>query len=82
MRGFWKSIYGASDPSINHVWVTNAPFPSHSFSRDTNDDRDTLSGIRGHQLVYVMFGGAGGRQYSTADFQRIITQIARSLGND
>jgi len=83
MSGFWKSISeGDGDPSINHVWVTNAPSASHDFSNDTDEDYDNLSGIQGYKLVYVLFASVHGYNPSDADYETLITAIAASLGND
>lgn len=62
-RGFVKRVYGAGDPSVNHlVIVADNGSVTHSASTYTNDDLHRVSSLAGITRVYYLLyaGGSGG----------------------
>jgi len=72
-RAFWKQTHGAqSDPSVTHVWITNAPNPSVDQSTNTNLDHDEISGVAGYTVMYLHWGENPGHYNTAAEFQSIV----------
>lgn len=58
-RGFIKRVYGATEPSVNHLFIVrdDAGDVQHSFSQSANSDEHTLTGLGSVSRVYcLMFG--------------------------
>jgi len=53
---FYKSVFDAGDPSINHIIIVpgTADGISHFYDPDTDDDNDCIQGITGRKTVYYM----------------------------
>ncbi len=60
--GFVKRVYGAGDPSVNHlIIVQQDPAVSHEFSVNTNSDYHRLTGATNVQRIhYLLYAGSGG----------------------
>lgn len=74
---FVKQVYGAGDPSINHVFIVpdngTTPAPTHTFSTNTDDDNHVLNGLGGFErLYYLLFAGSGGYNYSNAEIRAVV----------
>jgi len=70
---FWKQVFGAGDPSVVHLWITDAENPVHDTeSSSTDNDRDGLSGVGGATVVYMMWGVQGGRKTTRAQFESVV----------
>lgn len=62
-RGFVKRVYGAGDPSVNHlIIVADNGSVTHSASTDTNNDLHRVSSLSGVTRIYHLLyaGGSGG----------------------
>ena len=80
---FIKRIYGTSDPSINHMWIvakdTNL---RHTYSTNTNDDFDTISGLNNSNRVYYMlFASASGGYINDSIMETIATEFLTEIDN-
>ena len=53
---FYKSVYDAGDPSINHIIIVpgTADGITHLYDPDSDDDNDCIQGITGRKTVYYM----------------------------
>ncbi|BDS12824.1 T9SS type A sorting domain-containing protein [Aureispira anguillae] len=77
---FVKRINGASDPSINHIYIIpdngTSPAPTHTFATNTNDDLHTLSNLDNFdRLYYLLLAGAGGYAYTNAEIQAAVVDF-------
>jgi subtilisin family serine protease len=81
-RGFAKRVYGAGDPSVNHlVIVQENDAASHEFAIDTNSDYQrafNLSGSR--RLYYVLYAGWDGAYIDDAATLTIMSKFLAALG--
>ena len=75
-KGFWKVVWNSSrDPGINHLWVTNAPSPSHSYASSTNYDYDELKSINGYSVVYLLWGTSPNTRTSDSQMQKVVEAV-------
>ncbi|MFB0516570.1 MAG: choice-of-anchor D domain-containing protein, partial [Candidatus Neomarinimicrobiota bacterium] len=60
--GFVKRVYGAGDPSVNHlVVVADNPTAYHEFSTNTNDDYHRVCNLSGsNRIYYLLYAGSNG----------------------
>ena len=79
-RGFWKVVYGASDPGINHVWVTNAPHATHTYSSSSDLDYDRLSNVNGYSVIYAMWATQIYQRSSDSVMRDVIRELASTPG--
>ena len=89
-KGFWKTVNechpmtGADcngyDPSLHHLWVTNAPITTtdHVIATDTDNDRDILSMVNGYDVVYLMWATQAGTISSDIVMQELVSSVANS----
>jgi len=77
-NGFWKVVYIANDPGINHLWVTDAPSARHEVSKSTDDDRDVLSNIYGYNVVYLLWATKIGSKSSDSVMQQLVSAVSAS----
>jgi subtilisin family serine protease len=66
--GFTKRVYGAGDPSVNHlVIVERTPTVVHEFATNTNDDYHRVSDPAGFTRIhYLLYAGVGGSYIDNA----------------
>ena len=74
-KGFWKIVHGSGDPSIHHLWVTNAPSPGHTYSSNTNYDYDELYSVDGYTVVYLLWGTSSGTRSSDSQMQNVVKSV-------
>ena len=79
-KGFWKVVYGTKDPGINHLWVTNAPSPSHSISTNTNNDYDRLNNVKGYNVIYMMWATSSMRRSMDSVMRNLVVKVALAAG--
>lgn len=67
-KGFFKSVSGANDPSVNHlIMVEDKPTITHSYSSNTNLDDHSVMGLSGStRLYYLLFARANGAAVSSS----------------
>jgi hypothetical protein len=65
-KGFFKAVYGTSDPSVNHlIVVQDKPGVSHTYSANTDSDDHSVTGLSGDtRLYYLLFATQNGGQVS------------------
>jgi hypothetical protein len=91
-KGFWKTVNechpmtGADcdgyDPTLHHLWVTDAPITStnHDIATDTDNDRDILTMVNGYNVVYFMWATQAGTISSDLVMQELVTSVVNALG--
>lgn len=73
---YGKFVYGAQDPSVNHLMIVNTIDNNivHDFATNTNDDYDSISGITGTtQVHYLLFALAGGIKPTNTQIQNVVS---------
>ncbi len=80
--GFVKRVYGAGDPSVNHmIIVQENDAASHEFATDTNSDYHRAFGLTGgRRLYYLLYAGWDGAYIDNAAALTIMTTFLNSLG--
>jgi len=79
-RAFWRQTHSAGDPSVTHIWITNAANPQHEDSNaNTNSDLDYISGVQGADVIYLHWGETSGAEVSEAQFQAVVQAAVDSL---
>ena len=73
-KGFVKRVFGATVPSVNHLFIVeDVPGLSQIFSSNTDDDRHLLFGLSAStRLYYLLYGGTAGAFISDSETQRIM----------
>ena len=81
-RVFYKQVFGASDPSVNHLFIT---LDSPGLAQDvlsvddpnrTDFDYHKISGLpSGADFLYAVVAGREGYQYSEEQFEEIANQL-------
>ena len=91
-KGFWKTVNechpnsGADcdgyDPTLHHLWVTDAPIASsnHVIASDTDNDRDILNMVNGHEVLYLMWATQAGTVSSDFVIQELVTSVGNAFG--
>ena len=91
-KGFWKIVNECHpktgddcdgyDPSLHHLWVTNAPISSseHGISTDTDNDRDILSMVKDYDVVYLMWATEPGTISSDDLIQEMVKSVVKAFG--
>ena len=70
-----KRVWGAGDPSINHIYIVNTidGAISHNIDTSTEDDLDTISNLTGvTQIHYLLFALSGGIKSSNTQIQNVV----------
>ena len=87
-KGFWKTVNECHpmtgdecdgyDPSLHHLWVTDAPIDNtnHDIATDTDNDRDILNMVNGYNVVYLMWATQAGTISSDLVIQELVTSVA------
>ena len=72
-KGFVKRVFGASNPSVNHlIFVRDAPGLSQTTSNSTDHDDHRLSGLSGTtRIYYLLFASSSGGYIDDAQMQSI-----------
>ena len=91
-NGFWKTVNECHpmtgddcdgyDPSLHHLWVTDAPISStnHVVATDTDNDRDILNMVNGNDVIYLMWATKAGTITSEALMQELVISVANAFG--
>ncbi len=76
---FLKRVYGAGDPSINHLFmIPQANSATQSMGVTTDDDLHTISGLTGvTRMYYMLYAGNAGATISVPQ----ATTIAQTFAN-
>ena len=78
---FVKRVFGAGDPSINHIIMVpgDGTGISHSFPEDTNDDLHTLTGLSSvEEIYYALVSRNGG---APLDDESVLNVVNEFLAN-
>jgi len=76
-----KRVGGTSDPSVNHIIITNpidASSISQTVSSNTNDDDHELTGLSGAgvtEIYYLLFAKSNGVTLSNTEVSNIVSQF-------
>lgn len=81
-RGFVKRVYGAGDPSVNHlVIVQENDAASHEFATDTNSDYQRAHNLGGsRRIFYVLYAGWDGAYIDDTATLTIMAKFLEALG--
>lgn len=75
---FVKRIYGAGDPSVNHIIIVNNDGNgiTHEISTNTNEDNDLISGLSGttNRVDYLLTAKSGGVMLTDEEISNIVIQ--------
>ena len=73
----FKQVYSAGDPSINHLVVADGPIASQSIGSSTDNDLHDLTFSSGvSKVVYVLWAGDSGYEFSGAYFQSVAEALS------
>ncbi len=80
-KAFIKRVFGASNPSLNHMFVVrDQPALIHDVATDTDDDYHRLSGLGGaNRLYYLMFSTQSGRYVDDEQMRGILEAFLDSV---
>ncbi|MBV6501798.1 MAG: hypothetical protein CJBNEKGG_04317 [Prosthecobacter sp.] len=80
-RGFYKKVYAAGVPSVNHlVIVEDRPGIGHRFDDSTDSDFHEVSGLSGSaRIYYLMFGLKNGVAYADSAFGLLMDTFLRHV---
>ena len=91
-KGLWKTVNECHpmtgddcdgyDPSLHHLWVTDAPISStnHVVATDTDNDRDILNMVNGNDIIYLMWATKAGTISSEVLMQELVISVANAFG--
>ncbi len=77
-----KRVYGAGDPSINHILIVpgSGAGITHNYATDTNDDYDNLLGLSSvHEIYYALVARQNGLLLSSDDVLNIANQLLSNV---
>ena len=75
---FCSRVFGAGDPSINHLFFIPQPNGASQTLGNTADENHVISGLAGsNRFYYMLFAGAAGVQYTDPQ----VTAIAQTFVN-
>ncbi len=80
-RGFVKRVFGAGDPSVNHlILVADNPSAAHEFSTDPGSDYHAVRDLTGSQRIYyLLYAGANGSYIDNAAAHAIMDAFVNLL---
>lgn len=82
-KGFAKKVYGAGDPSVNHLIIVKNPGNNVTqyVGTSTNIDTHELDNIANSatKIYYLLFAGASGDNYDFAIFESIMEKAIEIL---
>ncbi len=78
---FVKRVYGAGDPTINHmIVVPEGGTPSHSFAFDTDDDHHRVTGLSDvKELYYLLAARDNDQRLADADVLNVVNAFLANL---
>ncbi len=84
LNAYYKKVYGAGDPSVNQLIITNSSNPNFTVSSTSTDaDGFTLSNIDdGSFVAYLLFAGNYGYNYPIEIFEALANGISIPTTND
>jgi len=72
-NSFWKMTHSAGDPSVVHLWLTDAPAAvPDTTNTNTDNDADSLTNVAGYRVLYMMWGVPSGGIVSEVQFQAVV----------
>jgi len=78
----FKKVYAAGDPSINHLVMAQGPINSQSVGATTDDDLHDLAFSSGvSKVVYVLWAGNSGYEFSDSFFQSVAEALSSACLN-
>ncbi|MCH2233249.1 MAG: T9SS type A sorting domain-containing protein [Crocinitomicaceae bacterium] len=74
---FVKRVYGAGDPSINHMFIVESDAAiSHTWATSTDNDQHDLLGLSGStRLYYLLYASASGGFIDNATTESIANEV-------
>ena len=72
---YCKRVWGAQDPSVNHVYIVNTIDENitHNIDTSTEDDLDTISNLTGvTQIHYLLFALSQGSKVTDTQIENIV----------
>ncbi len=80
-KGFFKRVFGASDPSVNHlIIVEDQPSLARTFAGSTNSDLHEITGLSANtRLYYLLFASNNGGQISDSTATAIMDQFIQNV---
>ncbi len=80
-KGFLKRVYGAGDPSINHLIITkNVGNITHDFTTSTYNDDHTVNGLNEvNRIYYLLYAGTGGAYIDNEEAHAIMSEFCNSI---
>ena len=80
---YCKRVYGASDPSVNHLFIVNKDVAaSHKYATHTDNDYDELilsNNSEPQSVFYFMWGGNRGHYYNNGQIKQIAEELMETL---
>ena len=79
---FFKRVYNAGDPSINHIIMVagDGSGLTHNFSTDTNNDLDSLTGLSSvDEIYYALVARQNGGFLADADVLNIANEFLANV---
>ncbi|HEX2618414.1 MAG TPA: immunoglobulin domain-containing protein, partial [Flavobacteriales bacterium] len=77
---FNSRVFGAGDPSINHLFLIPQPNSASQTLGTTADENHVISGLTGvNRFVYMLYAGAAGAEIGDAAAQTIAQAVANSI---
>jgi subtilisin family serine protease len=82
--GFVKRVFGAGDPSVNHlIIVASNPNANHRMSSNSDQDFHEVFGLAGaNRLYYLLFAGINGTYIDNAAMTLIMTRFLSSISTE
>jgi hypothetical protein len=83
-QGFVKRIWGAVDPSINHlVIIENTVGATHDFALNTDDDQHRVSGLNEVSRMYhLLYAGAKGYYIDDENASEIMKRFIEAISSE
>jgi hypothetical protein len=78
LYGYYKEVYGTSDPSINHLVMLPDATWSNTFPTNTDNDLHTVEGKATNMLFYMNFAGrknGNSFQYASGDYEKVMNAV-------
>ncbi|GET43657.1 LamG-like jellyroll fold domain-containing protein [Microseira wollei] len=82
-KGFVKRVYGAGDPSVNHlIIIQDNGSATHTYASNTDDDSHTISNLTGvTKLYYLLYAAQSGGLISDAQTQELMNKFLEMIPN-
>ena len=81
---YYKKVYGAGDPSINHIMIVNVDDSNivHDYSTDTNNDYDNITNLSGVTKIYYMVLALSNGEFLEQDKLKLIVNNFLDIVDD